>query len=104
MSDYKKGENMFYLVYTDHLGGRMAESLKGRDKAIKRFMIVSRDGVRDSALYFDQSGFHSTTQLAFLVLWHSPDGRCYWGNSMRSNMRSKEERQSIKERRFFVDE
>ena len=93
---------MFYLVYTDHLGGRMAESLKGRDKAIKRFMKVSRDGVRDSALYFDQSGFHSTTQLAFLVLWYS-EGRCYWGNSMRSDMRSKEERKLIKEKRFFVD-
>ena len=96
---------MFWLVYTDCLGGRIGEKINGHDRAVKRFKRVSKDGVRESALYFDQSGFHSTTQLAFLILWHSPDGKCYWGNSMRGglwNDRSEKEKKDIALKRFEV--
>ena len=92
---------MFYLVYTDNLGGRMARPIKGNlKKATYLFKNVAKR-TRETALYRDTSGFHSTTQLEYLVLWHSPEGNCYWGRSMKCEERE-DVRSKIEKRRYVV--
>ena len=92
---------MYYLVFTDHLGGRIGMKIKGRDKALKRFHEVSKQG-RETALYLDTQGFHSTTQLQYLILWHSSRGNCYWGNSLRAKDVSDRDKAVIKDKRYIV--
>ena len=72
---------MLYLTYTDRLGGRMGLTFNSQAKAMS-FFIAQLSSTREIALYRDTTGFHSTTQLSYLILWHGED--CYWSRSLKS--------------------
>ena len=75
---------MFYLTYTDRLGGRMGLTFNSRSKAMN-FFVDQLSSTREIAMYRDTSGFHSTTQLSYLILWYSKDNCCYWSNSLKTS-------------------
>ena len=92
---------MYYLTFTDKLGGRQAQKIETRQEATHLFKHLAKR-VREIALYRDARGFHSTTQVKFLILWSSPDGKCYWGNGLTSFYVSEKEKKEIKAKRYFV--
>lgn len=92
---------MFWIRCKDNLGGVFAYTEKNENKAIKSFKTMSKKGY-DTAIYRDTSGFHSTTQIEYLILWHSPEGNCYWGNSMNSEHVSDNDKLKIKSKRYLV--
>ena len=91
----------YYLAWTDKLGGRMATKFKNIEKANIEFKYRAKR-VREIALFHDVRGFHSTTQLEYLILWSSPEGKCYWGNGLTSLYTTENEKSEIRSKRYFV--
>lgn len=90
----------FYLVFTDDCGGRHSRPIIGNlKKAITLFKSTAKRS-KETALYRDNSTFHSTTQLSHLVVWHSPTGECYWANCLLANCFTKKEKATIASRRL----
>ena len=91
----------YYLAWTDNMGGRIATKFKNLEKAKKEFCHMAKR-VREIALFHDVRGFHSTTQVEYLILWSSPEGKCYWGNGLTSLYISEKEKAQIRAKRYFV--
>ena len=81
---HKKGEYMFWIRCRDNLGGVFSFSEKTEKKAMTSFKSMSKKGYH-TAIYREVAGFHSTTQIEYLILWHSPKGTCFWGYSLNSD-------------------
>jgi len=90
---------MFYVAFTDNLGGRLSRTYKKESDAIADFKFLAKRS-KEVALY--REPFYSTTQLDKLVMWNSPDQKCYWGNSLRSVLSSEKEKNDIRKKMYIV--
>ena len=91
----------YYLVWTDNMGGRSATKFKNIEEAKSEFKYMAKR-TREIALFHDVRGFHSTTQAQYLILWSSPEGKCYWGRGLECFTIDEQEKAYIRERRYIV--
>lgn len=94
---HKHGDNMFWIRATNDANGVFAFKEKTRKKADKSFYELAAKGYCIE-MYNDTRGFHSTTQLEFLIMWHS-NRESYWKNRAAST--NDWEREKINNKRYI---